>query len=122
MKNLNESPLVHRVKLNEDGPESAPYGRIGNMWSARPHKYRAGSVHKGHHHITPHVTYLEEGTVSIKRNDRDQPKEYTGPMWIDMPAEIWHEITAKTDAFWWCIFFNNKKSEDKDAPFDAERG
>lgn len=122
MKALNEIVLKTRKELREEkGPESAPWGRIDQSWSARPHKYPAGQVHKGHSHIIDHVTFLESGSISVKRNDRSEPKEYVAPMWIFMPAEVWHEITAVTDAKWWCIFYDNRTPEET-APFDAERG
>lgn len=116
-----ETPLKTRAELDLAGPESAPYGRIGRNWSARPHRYGAGSVHEGHAHVIEHVTYLERGTISVKRNDREQPDVYTGPMWIEMPAEVWHEITAVTDTFWYCVFYDARPHGEA-APFDAERG
>jgi quercetin dioxygenase-like cupin family protein len=116
-----ESVLHPRVKLNGPGLEAAPYGRIGANWSARPHRYGAGEVHKGHSHVLEHVTFLQSGQISVKRNDREAPTVYVGPMWIEMPAQVWHEITAVTEALWWCVFFDHR-SPGELAPFDAERG
>jgi hypothetical protein len=116
-----EVPLVHRVELRRDGPEAAPWGRVGKSWSARPHRYSAGDVHRGHAHVIQHVTYLQSGQISIKRSDREAPTVYLAPMWVEMPAEVWHEITAVTEAFWWCVFFDSREPGET-APFDAERG
>jgi hypothetical protein len=118
---MREIPMFARVKLSGEGPEAAPYGRIGKRGSARPLRYDAGQTHRGHSHVTPHLTYLESGTISVKRRSRETPDVYTAPMWIDMPAEEWHEITAVTAAKWWCVFFDTRPPGET-APFDAERG
>jgi hypothetical protein len=112
--------IKHRSELNFLGPEAAPSGRIAKSWSARPHRYKAGDVHTGHAHVIQHVTYLEAGTVSVKRSDREAPAVYSAPMWIEMPAAVWHEISAVTDAFWWCVFFDSRDPGEI-APFDAEQ-
>jgi quercetin dioxygenase-like cupin family protein len=117
---MQENPLVQRIELNRAGPEAAPWGRIGENWSARPHSYPKGCVHRGHAHVVEHVTYLEKGRISIKRDDRALPVEYAAPMWIEMPARVWHEITALEDSFWYCIFFDARPAGEL-APFDAER-
>lgn len=121
-----ESIMHPRVVLNGVGPDSAVMGRIHMRWSARPHLYPASRIHLGHAHVVEHLTILTMGTISVQRSDRKHPNVYTAPgfprtLKIHMPATVWHQITALTEAYWECLFFDARPPGET-APFDAERG
>jgi hypothetical protein len=99
--------IIQAKSLLDIGNAAARHGNIGARWHVEPHHLFAGRKAVGHKHATDHLTYLEEGTIELLWRDEDGNKsrdEYTAPMWIDVPAERFHTIIAKTEAKWHCIF------------------
>jgi quercetin dioxygenase-like cupin family protein len=79
-------------------------GFFGNIYVRHLAFEQAGIVMDGHSHQFDHVTLVSRGAVEVVCLGKD-PRRYTAPAFIQIPAGVTHMITAiADDTECWCIF------------------
>jgi quercetin dioxygenase-like cupin family protein len=61
----------------------------------------AGQTLIQHQHKFEHLSILASGTVFVTIHG--VTKEYTGPTCLNIKANTYHGVVAKTDSIWYCI-------------------
>lgn len=91
----------------------------GNLF-VREHLLLKDQQHQGHRHYIDHVTFVASGTVLVKIGDAN-PVEYTGPCFIPIDKDIWHQFTSISDqTVYFCVFSIPDKFEESILPNKVE--
>lgn len=84
---------------NIQGLEIKHY-KVGQIYTKQV-KMCMGMVLKGHEHNYDHLSILASGSVAVTVDGAT--RVYMGPAAVGIKANKMHEITALSDALWYCV-------------------
>ena len=96
-------------------------GYFGNIWVRSHYFAKAGDTNGGgHYHHHDHVTLLAVGEVLVEMDGKD-PKKFTAPTFIVVPADHKHKFTALTDGVvYYCVYALRDENGEVDVMFNGD--
>lgn len=80
----------------------------GNIWTNEV-KLKVGQKKEGHRHEFDHLHFLVYGKVKVNiykdelRQDIIKSQVISGPIWIEVPKEFFHDIECIEESLGYCI-------------------